>query len=197
MACRSVEECVHCGKLCWLDDISAAELRGFAAGREAAAQAIEEPAIRYDSFESFARLIQKRIRALQPPAEVTGERCEFAGGKWEGGRLVGRHGDNCRCHIDGVIREIGQPQPPRAGAKRWVRTRLGEHELSSGCKVYEPDDVGDFEPGDAITIAPTADIDALVRLLREAHYAEATSVGWIHRAGALLATIDKENGNGT
>lgn len=39
-----------------------------------------------------------------PAATVQGEaKCEYAGGKWEGGRLVGRHGDNCRCHVTGLI----------------------------------------------------------------------------------------------
>ena len=33
-----------------------------------------------------------------------GDRCELAGGKWEDGKLVGRHAADCQCHRDGLIR---------------------------------------------------------------------------------------------
>lgn len=45
-----------------------------------------------------------REKKPRPSAMWKNFGCELAGGKWEGGVLVGRHSDDCRCHIDGVIR---------------------------------------------------------------------------------------------
>lgn len=40
------------------------------------------------------------------------EFCQFAGGEWTNGRLTGRHGRKCRCHEDGLIRELELDELP-------------------------------------------------------------------------------------
>lgn len=155
--------------------LEAAELRGWEAGKEAAAKTCDsmviggrawtsEQAVAADALLAAAQ----KIRALNPPAQVKGER---------------KYPENCPCGDYGrAPHPLGRwcdeyHQPPRAGAK-WVRTKHA---------------VGDdhFEKGESITIMPTETADTLLEYVRW------LAQGWTptpEERTRLLATIDQDAG---
>jgi hypothetical protein len=57
----------------------------------------EEGNGRRAELEECIRELEEALRECEKP-------CELAGGKWENGKLVGRHSPGCQCDIDGIIR---------------------------------------------------------------------------------------------
>lgn len=66
------------------------------------------------SAEDFKRSLVKAGFKAGDVALLTlvPEFCQFAGGEWTDGKLTGRHGRKCRCHEDGLIRELEPDELP-------------------------------------------------------------------------------------